>query len=258
MEVLSGMTRWLAIGFGASCLLHVGFIAGVLAAEHWIRAELLRPPVLLAELVTATSDAPPPEPPVKLPVPKPAPRLLSHLPLPRLPFTRPVPAPPAAPPPPSPSPPTVSEPSPASSTPAAPSVTATSSTDAISTSTAATGTESAARPAAAPSTNVASMPSGEAATGSITRSARPQGGYQVRPSYPSSALRQGIQGTTLLKVQVLIDGRVGEVLVQQTAGHPDLDQAAIEAVRRWRFEPARRGDDPVPMWVLLPVEFQIR
>ena len=94
--------------------------------------------------------------------------------------------------------------------------------------------------------------------GTITQNARPQGGYQVRPSYPSSALRQGIQGTTMLKVHVLIDGRIGDVIVQQSAGHPDLDQAAIDAVRRWRFEPARRGNDPVAMWVLLPVEFQIR
>ena len=42
-----------------------------------------------------------------------------------------------------------------------------------------------------------------------------------------------------------------------SAGHPDLDQAAMEAVRRWRFEPARRGADAVAMWVLLPVEFRL-
>ena len=36
----------------------------------------------------------------------------------------------------------------------------------------------------------------------------------------------------MLKVHVLIDGRVGDVIVQQSAGHPDLDQAAIDAVRR--------------------------
>jgi len=56
---------------------------------------------------------------------------------------------------------------------------------------------------------------------------------------------------------VLADGRIGDVLVERSAGHPDLDQAATEAVRRWRFEPARRGDDAVAMWVLLPVEFRL-
>src|SRR5215472_13589102 len=257
VEILSGRSRWRALGVGASCLLHVGLIAGVLSAERWIRAELLRPPVLVAELVTATSDAPPPEPPIKKPVPKPAPRMLSHLPLPRLPFTRPASSTPAAPPPPAPAAPTVNEPA-VSNAPSPQSVAVAPSTSAVGPSPAAAGATEGAGPSALPSTAVASAPSGEAAPGSITRSARPQGGYQVRPSYPSTALRQGIQGTTLLKVHVLIDGRVGDVLVQQTAGHPDLDQAAIEAVRRWRFEPARRGNDPVAMWVLLPVEFQIR
>jgi protein TonB len=96
------------------------------------------------------------------------------------------------------------------------------------------------------------------ASSAVTTTARPQGGYQVRPSYPAAPRRLGIQGTTLLRIHVLVDGRVGDVVVQQTAGHPDLDQAAAEAVRRWRFEPARRGDDPVAMWVMLPVEFRLK
>ena len=54
------------------------------------------------------------------------------------------------------------------------------------------------------------------------------------------------------------DVRVGDVIVQETAGHPDLDEAAAEAVRRWRFDPARRGSDPVAMWVLQPVEFRLK
>jgi protein TonB len=94
--------------------------------------------------------------------------------------------------------------------------------------------------------------------GAITREARPTGGYQVRPTYPSTARRLGVQGTTLLRVHVLEDGRVGEVDVEQSAGHPDLDQAATNAVRRWRFEPARRGEQAVAMWVRLPVEFRIK
>jgi protein TonB len=95
-------------------------------------------------------------------------------------------------------------------------------------------------------------------TGAVTKYARPQGGYQVQPGYPATARRLGIQGTTMLRVHVLIDGRVGDVVVQETAGHPDLDQAAADAVRRWRFDPARRGNDPVAMWVLLPVEFRLK
>jgi protein TonB len=94
--------------------------------------------------------------------------------------------------------------------------------------------------------------------GGVTQVARPTGGYQVRPSYPSTARRLGVQGTTLLRVHVLDDGRVGEVDVEQSAGHPDLDRAAADAVRRWRFEPARRGEQAVAMWVRLPVEFRLK
>ncbi|MGH7397396.1 MAG: energy transducer TonB [Candidatus Rokuibacteriota bacterium] len=108
----------------------------------------------------------------------------------------------------------------------------------------------------APPPAVAAKPPSEAAQG-ITRTARPQGGYQVRPAYPSAPRRLGIQGTTMLRVHVMADGRIGDVLVERSAGHPDLDEAAMQAVRRWRFEPARRGVDAVAMWVLLPVEFRL-
>jgi len=92
----------------------------------------------------------------------------------------------------------------------------------------------------------------------ITKTAIPRGGYQVRPSYPSSARRMGIQGMTTLRVYVAADGRVTEVLIHDSAGHPDLDNAAAEAVKRWHFEPARRGAEAVGIWVLLPVEFRLR
>jgi periplasmic protein TonB len=94
--------------------------------------------------------------------------------------------------------------------------------------------------------------------GGVTRTAIPRGGYQVQPRYPTSARRLGIQGTTLLRVFVAVDGRVTEVSVERTAGHADLDEAAADAVRRWRFEPAISGDTPVAMWVLLPVEFRLK
>jgi protein TonB len=88
--------------------------------------------------------------------------------------------------------------------------------------------------------------------------ARLRGGYQIKPRYPESARRQGIQGTSLLTLRVLADGAVGEVLVEQSAGHPDLDRAAVEAVKTWRFEPARSGGQPVAVWVKLPVRFELR
>lgn len=88
--------------------------------------------------------------------------------------------------------------------------------------------------------------------------ARPLGGYQVKPRYPDSARRDGAQGVTLLKVRVLESGRVDQVIVEKSAGHPDLDESAREAVKKWRFEAARRGNEPIAVWVLLPVKFELR
>ena len=95
--------------------------------------------------------------------------------------------------------------------------------------------------------------SGEALSGL----ARPLGGYQVKPRYPESARRAGVQGVTTLRVRVLENGKVGEVVVDQSAGFRDLDVAAMEAVKKWLFEPARRGKDPVSVWVMLPVKFEL-
>jgi TonB family protein len=95
--------------------------------------------------------------------------------------------------------------------------------------------------------------SGEALSGL----ARPLGGYQVKPRYPESARRAGAQGVTLLRVRVLENGRVGEVIIDQSAGFRDLDFAAMEAVKKWLFEPARRGKDAVSVWVMLPVKFEL-
>jgi len=95
--------------------------------------------------------------------------------------------------------------------------------------------------------------SGEA----LSYTARPIGGYQVKPRYPESARRAGLQGVTTLRVRVLENGRVGDVLVEQSAGFRDLDTAAVDAVKKWLFEPARRGKDSVSVWVLLPVKFEL-
>jgi len=120
------------------------------------------------------------------------------------------------------------------------------------------GTGGAARGGNAP--GVASRSGDTSGTGSsgITRSAIPSGGYQVQPAYPATARRLGIQGTSLLRVHVAADGRVTEIVVAKSAGHADMDQAATDAVRQWRFEPGRRGSEAVGMWVWLPIEFRIK
>lgn len=59
-------------------------------------------------------------------------------------------------------------------------------------------------------------------------------------------------------MRITEQGRVEDAHVERSAGHPDLDQAALEAVRRWRFEPARRSGEPVAVVVVLPVEFKLQ
>ena len=71
--------------------------------------------------------------------------------------------------------------------------------------------------------------------------ARPLGGYQVKPHYPESARRAGAQGVTVLKLRILENGRVGQVLIEQSAGHPDLDMEAAECSQEVAFRTCAHG-----------------
>ena len=92
----------------------------------------------------------------------------------------------------------------------------------------------------------------------ITQTARPRGGYQVRPVYPLAARQARAEGTTLLRVHISADGNIDDVQVQRSAGHAALDRAAAEAVRKWRFEPARNGPVAVAVWAVVHVEFRLK
>ena len=253
--------------FAVSCALHVGLVAGLILTQHWVSSAIaLRPPVLPVQLVTldAPEPAPPPAPPRPRAPVKP-PRLLA----PPKPKESPVARreePPVLPPPAptAPAPTATPPPAPAAPVPAPAAVVSDAPAAAV---------EPAAGPAASSTTFVSSSGGGEMAPAApapsgprtaavapegLTQYARPQGGYQVRPNYPASARRLGVQGTTLLRVHVLADGHIGDVRVEKSAGHPDLDDAAADAVKQWRFDPARRGNEAVAMWVLLPVEFKLR
>jgi len=100
-------------------------------------------------------------------------------------------------------------------------------------------------------------PGGEGAGEGSSSTSLPTGGYQVKPRYPDSARRRGVEGTVLIKAYVTEQGRVEQLQIEQSAGHADLDEAAVEAVGRWRFEPARRGRQPIAMWVSIPVRFML-
>jgi protein TonB len=77
------------------------------------------------------------------------------------------------------------------------------------------------------------------------------------PDYPSVSRRLGEQGLVLLRVQVTADGAAASVELQTGSGSTRLDQAALEAVKKWRFVPAKRGEHPVSASVTVPVSFSI-
>ena len=75
------------------------------------------------------------------------------------------------------------------------------------------------------------------------------------PQYPSLSRRLGEQGKVLLDVYILPDGSVGEIKLNQSSGFPRLDNAALQAVKTWKYVPAKRGDKPIPFWYVQPVSF---
>lgn len=62
----------------------------------------------------------------------------------------------------------------------------------------------------------------------------------------------------MLRVFVAEDGSPKEIRLLQGSGYDRLDAAAQEAVSRWRFVPARKGNIAVAAWVQVPVSFQLR
>lgn len=80
---------------------------------------------------------------------------------------------------------------------------------------------------------------------------------EVKPDYTEDARRRGITGDVELEIVVRSDGTVGDVRLLRGLG-VGLDQRAIDAVRQWRFTPARRFGTPVDVIVEVAVEFRLR
>jgi protein TonB len=77
------------------------------------------------------------------------------------------------------------------------------------------------------------------------------------PAYPALSRRFGEQGQVLLDVHILADGRVGDIKLRRSSGFSRLDGAALEAVRHWRYVPARHGNEPIAYWYVQPVTFSL-
>lgn len=77
------------------------------------------------------------------------------------------------------------------------------------------------------------------------------------PTYPSTSKRMGETGTVLLRVVVSAEGRAESVEIERSSGSSRLDRAALDAVRKWKFVPAKQGDSAVRAEVLVPINFDL-
>ena len=78
------------------------------------------------------------------------------------------------------------------------------------------------------------------------------------PAYPRLSRELHEQGIVTLNVRVTPLGLPAEIQLRTSSQCPRLDQAAIAAVSRWRFVPARRGDQAIEAWVVVPLSFSLR
>lgn len=77
------------------------------------------------------------------------------------------------------------------------------------------------------------------------------------PTYPPVSRRFGEQGRVLLRVLVSENGLAQSVQLDSSSGYEKLDRAAMEAVKKWSFIPARRSNQPVSAYVLVPIKFSL-
>jgi protein TonB len=114
--------------------------------------------------------------------------------------------------------------------------------------------------APAPVTHAPSPESANQSTQSTSYSAPSFDAAYLRnpaPDYPAAAKRRRMQGMVLLSVTVSPDGDALVVRLKKSSGFAPLDMAAENAVKRWQFIPAKRGENTVTAQVVVPVEFRL-
>lgn len=78
-----------------------------------------------------------------------------------------------------------------------------------------------------------------------------------KPAYPPMSRRLGETGRSIIRVLVGANGSAKDVRLQRSSGFDRLDQAALDAVRRWRFVPGTRGGVPEDMWFNVPIVWRL-
>ncbi len=78
-----------------------------------------------------------------------------------------------------------------------------------------------------------------------------------KPPYPPISRRLGEQGRVILKACVSSTGGIDSLNLIKSSGFDRLDRIALETVQRWKFIPARRGQQPVAMCYQLPIQFTL-
>jgi len=93
------------------------------------------------------------------------------------------------------------------------------------------------------------------ATGAVAQDLKTSN--RVEPMYPPTSRRAGEEGTVRLKVLVDEKGKPRDVAVATSSGFARLDQAAMEAVRKWRFVAATDGTSPISAWTQVAITFRL-
>ena len=75
------------------------------------------------------------------------------------------------------------------------------------------------------------------------------------PVYPEIARVRGYEGVVLVAAEILPNGRVGNMKIRKSSGYAILDQSALEGVKPWKFEPAKKSGNPFTIWVEVPIKF---
>ena len=78
-----------------------------------------------------------------------------------------------------------------------------------------------------------------------------------KPLYPRVARESGWEGTVVVRTLITPDGIPSQLEIRKSCGHEALDLAAQEAIKTWKFQPAKDGNIPVAKWVDIPIKFDL-